>query len=440
MMRKLVLSFWIVAVCVAPASSAGAADAPENWRYERPVPASARAGFVALELDPSVLERSQEDLDDLRILTASGEAKPLAIVTGAGSTMDEPVRGKIILSEKGQTANVYTFETEKASRFNRVRLESPSNFIRKITVEGSVDNQNWNIVRKDILVYQCSSRERYTYLSQYFGRSAYGFGEVSARVWNLSFLVPPSVRYRYVRVTVPHDLDKEPVDISGIHISMEVKIPPQEIVRTAVVVSRTGPNEKKESEVVLDFGAKNLPMERIEIVPEKKNFSRVVRVLESTDAKEWRPVSRGTIYALETAPGNDPEQNLTIDLAGERRSRYFKLVVSDGDNTPLGIRSVSGHALKRYVVWDAESGTGYILKYGHPGAKRPDYDVSRLIAGKKLGDFGRVRLGEEVENTQYVYSSGKAWTDDRPYLIWGAMGLVAAVMILLALGVIKKAG
>src|SRR5262249_39813014 len=134
------LSFFALAMF-----SARAATLPTDWQHEQSfeVPAP---GLVKLSLPVETLDAARPGLEDLRLYDDAGNEVPYLIEHPAPAP-------RIVRNAKSfQTSlnpqnTVVTLETGITNPIDTVALETPANnFIKSVSVEGSVDGRNWRSI------------------------------------------------------------------------------------------------------------------------------------------------------------------------------------------------------------------------------------------------------------------------------------------------------
>jgi len=273
------------------------------------------------------------------------------------------------------------------------------------------------------------------YFEQYTNEvyEGYGFGKYSEEKLSVQF---PEVKYRFVRVAIPHGQDKEPVELKGLEIfSTKYTAGEEDLFRGKII--KIGPGaDPKSIETIIDFGYRNLNMSSIDIVAGRSNYFRRVEIEGSNDLPGWKSAGSGVIFSISV--DEEKEENARIPIAGAG-FRYLKIRIFNGDNKPIDIVTVTAKGLKRFLVIMPESGAQYRLLYGNPAAKAVSYDLGNLIRGKTIDSFGRGTLGNQVRNDKYVlYKEPKPWTEERPYILWIAMMAIILGLILLGFQVVKK--
>lgn len=410
----------------------------KNWEFTKDISIldySKKA--VAIPLDHQVYDSAKEDLSDLRIMDSKNGEWPYAVMVQSGDRREQKFFSTILSNQILPTESIMVVELKVPLKsFNSLAIiPETNNFARKVTVEGSNDNANWEIIRKGMVVYSFAFQTSYKYFEQYTNEiyEGYGFGRYSEE--NLS-MVFPEATFKFVRVRIPHDQDKEPVEIKRIEIFRTVKSGIKEDVFKGNII-RIQPDERSKSEEnIVDFGFKNMPLSRIDIKAEQSNFFRKAEVEGSNDMKEWKNLASGVIFSISV--DEETEQNTRIDL-GNVKFRYIKIKVYNGDNKPIKLASVTGTCLKNFLVIIPEKNTQYRLLYGNPGAKAVNYDLGEVIRGKTTDNFGIGALGNQVHNDSYEpYKERKPWTEDKPYILWLVMGIIILGLIFLGSRVIKK--
>lgn len=417
------------------ALAAGAEAAYENWEFSRAITGGKPGSPLAVPLPGDVHAAARNNLEDLRVVTAESVETPYAVRTQRESKKEIPVPVTPVSRDNGPEATVMTVSLgEEPRAFNRVAIvPEETNFLRAADVEGSSDGTAWETVRKGILVYAFASEAHYSYLARVTGEVYTGYGKMSAAEWNLSMRVPES-RYRFVRVRIPHDLNKEPVGIREVKLAFARESPAKETDYEAKIVSQ-GPGEPKSTEVVLDLGFAHLPVYRVALEVPEKNFYRQLRLFASEDGQEWRPAGTGAIRSVDLEGTEDRQTEVEF---AETEARYLKAVIFNGDNRPVTVARARAFGLTRFLVFIPEAGKTYRLLYGHAGAKAPSYDVAALIGDREPGRFAQGALGPAERKADFKRETGRPWTEERPYLLWAAMGAVALALLFLATRVLQK--
>ncbi|MFA6078515.1 MAG: DUF3999 family protein [Candidatus Omnitrophota bacterium] len=408
------------------------------WEFEKQIlitDYSKKAAAVLL--DKEVYDSAREDLGDLRVLDPKGQEHPYDVIIHGDMPTGQKLALNVISNDIGQTESVITVELKEPLKpFNYLKVVPASNnFARKITVEGSNDNRNWEVIRKGIVVYSFAFQMTHTFFEQYTHESYYGYGFGTYTEENLAMRVPQKV-FKFVRVIVPHDQDKEPVELKSLDIFRTVEAAPEEYSFSATLIKTETDAASKSVESIADLGSKNIPLSRIDIAVDGSNFFRRVEIEGSNDLKKWNKLARDVIFSI--AVDDQVETKTTIKL-GKAKARYIKVKVFNGDNKPISLVSLTGYSLKRYLVIIPEQGVEYKLLYGNRSAKALNYDLGAVIKGKTIESFGKGSLAGQVRNVNYEpYKELLPWTEDKPYILWIAMGAIILGLIYLGSQVVNK--
>ncbi len=392
---------------------------------------------VAIPLDQQVYDSAKDDLRDLRVADSKGGECPYAVIVHNEMNIEQKLPLSVISKQITGTESVVTVELKEPLKpFNSLKvIPASNNFARKVTVEGSNDNKNWEVIRKGIIIYSFAFQMTHTYFEQYTHEvyEGYGFGTYSEE--NLSMQVPQAV-FKFVRVIVPHDQDKEPVELKSLEIFKTVRADAQEdLCRAPVIKTQTNVGSKS-IESIADLGSRNIPLSRLDVAVDGSNFFRRVEIEGSNDMKKWSRLASDVIFSISV---DDQIEQKTMIKLNNTKLRYVKITVFNGDNKPIKLASVTGYYLKRYLVMIPEKGVEYKLLYANPGANAVNYDLGEVVKGKAIDNFGTGSLAGQVRNDKYEpYKEPRPWTEDKPYILWIAMGIIIFGLIFLGSQVINK--
>lgn len=437
MIRKMATAA-VAAIFIFSASLVLGDVAAKNWEFSKAIRIlDGSKKVVAVPLDAQVYNSAKEDLSDLRVLGPKKEECPYATVVRNEVKKEQELASNIVSKEITQTESVIVAELKEPLRpFNGLKvIPESNNFARKITVEGSNDKINWQTIRKGMIIYSFAFQMTYKSLEKYTNEvyEGYGFGRYSEE--NLAFHFPESA-FKFVRVTVPHGQDKEPVELKDLRIFEMVKMDAEEVSYGSSLIKIQPDTASKSVENIFDFKYKNLPLSRIDIETDQSNFFRKVEVEGSNDLETWRSLAGGVIFSISV--DDQTERGTTINIAGAK-CRYLKLKIFNGDNKAIRITSVKGYGLKEYLVIMPEEAAGYELLYGNPAAEAASYDLNAVIRGKAIDSFGKGALGDEVRNDKYEpYKEERPWTEDKPYILWIAMCVIVFGLIFLGFQVVRR--
>ncbi len=431
-----------VAICLLYSGIARADFDIKKWEYYRDVDTKkSQAGEnYRIVADKTVYDGSLPSLGDIRLVTTANEETPYEIFVFRGETENKIVESKIIQNFKSEdNSNILVLDIgEQVQKNNRVSLTiDDRNFGRKVLVEASSDLVNWVTLDKDSYIYDFTFgggkfpqggqiKWQRSVKSEYMVDFSYN---TSSRDTAISY---KENGMRYIKLTIFATEDEQPLAITKAEISSYITIPADQSEYTAEIKDVSFNKEEKKSEVVLDFGAKNLPVYKVNIKSGSKNYYRSVSIYASNDMKEWSYAGQGEIFDYSIKNFNDSRNYIEF---GERQARYFKLVVSDGDNQPIKINSVIGASYNRSVVFPYQAQSTLRLHYGNKSAKTPSYDYSRFVRKIDVRNVEKLAIGPQVKNTLFVPGP---WTEQRPYLLWVALVGIVIILLLLVASMMKK--
>ena len=149
---KGVISFGVLVWLAIP--QVWAVETPlKNWEFSRSIEVKNDAKqATAVELDGKIYDSSRPDLDDLRIMSPQDGEEPYTIRTQREVNKTRKLVSKVLSNETKAQETVLSIDLgEKVENYNEIKLiPKHNNFYRKINMEGSQDNQNWEVIRKGI--------------------------------------------------------------------------------------------------------------------------------------------------------------------------------------------------------------------------------------------------------------------------------------------------
>jgi hypothetical protein len=367
------------------------------WKYVRGIDTGAHAGSVSVSVPPSIYANAQPSLDDLRVVTAAGEAVPFAIVVPPEAAperwLDAP------LQDQGDVRGRYTQAVADVGSERRTHqaldiATSLERFSTSVDVDASDDLRTWRSIRTGAPIYDYRS---------------------DGLASNTIVTFPASTaRYLRVRVASPG----EPFPIDGVRVAqLTGAAAPSN--RYAVALGPPAHAAKAKTTTYALDGIALVPVDRFRLDASTAHFSREVDVERSSDGKDWETVTSREISR--SAPGRDA---LTIDF-DETQGRRWRIVIHDGDDQPLRAVRLDAFGQPRRVAFDAERGASYVLLYGDPSADAPSFDYVKTHDAAALARAPDVRLGGPELNAAFVPHAEpqKPWTERNGWVLWVALGI-----------------
>jgi hypothetical protein len=196
----------------------------------------------------------------------------------------------------------------------------------------------------------------------------------------------------------------------------------REVMDTASPERSEDPKTKA-SILTVDLKQAGVPYDRIRLDSGPSHFYRAAELETSTDGKDWRYATSGTIY--QTA--DESSDGLAF---ATRHDRYLRLRIFNGDDKPIPVKSVVLETTARLVKFRlAGAGTFRVLT-GNPDAKPPAYDFAAVIAREAPQPEVQASLQVPALNPGYHPPPPpvKPWSERYPQVLYGV--LVIAILIM----------
>lgn len=415
---QLIFFTWLAVFGVVLPSSAD--FQPGDWPYRKRIaaPSLTQEQYVTTSVDNEIFDKARFDLGDLRLIEEDGQELPYKLVVEQRE-IKETVYSPNIFNQGFIPRSHSVFYLDLGQRGllqNRLTIETPSvNFRRLVTIEGSDDQRTWYKLKTkgDIFDFSEGYHARYTTLDY------------------------PENGYRYLKITIWGESEM-PLIIAGVKVYSRIAREPKKEVVAATILERNENLQRRATELDLDLGHRGVPTSRVEILTDEKNFRRQVEVATSDDRKTWIPVGSGHIFGYVTPKFTRADPHVSFQEAARR---YLRITIVNYDDRPLQISGVKVYGIPRKLVFKYKPGGQYFLYYGNGDAVSPRYDIEQLLPYLALKHPPVVELGREEGNPRYVKKKvQRPWTEERPYLLWGALGLVVSVLGALSLRLIRQVG
>jgi hypothetical protein len=373
-----------VSVLLAALLAAATGVQPEDFRWERTLE-GARSGHLTFRPDGPMYEHSRRDLSDLRLLDDDGRQVPwrmLPPAPHAGVKEVAPLnagrrgRGFVALLDLGRRRVVR----------NRAELVLADNrqFVGRVVVFGSDD------------------RRRFTRLS-------------STQVWNLrgataassTTLVFPRTDHRFLR------LEGTGVPIPAtVGVFNETAAPRLEPVDADVTVTeRDGATE-----VTIDVGHANMPVDVLRFVTTTRRFDRELAI-ESSNGGRFAAFGEDRILRLGGA------RKLEADLAA--RAARLRVTIDNGDDEPLRNLRVEALTRPRPIVVESGYRPPFRVLYGNRRIGAPEYDFAR-VPRAELRPLAAGMLTAERPNPSFQPPEDtRSFFERNDWLVEAALALVA---------------
>jgi hypothetical protein len=367
-----------------------------------------------------VMDKSREDLADLRLYDARGREIPYAVRIRREVDERREVGVSIYNQAKIGSASEASIDLgENGSKHNEIEIDiAGSNFRRRVDVEGSETGQEWRTLKTGDPIFRFANQNRI------------------AESNRISY---PTSRYRFLRVRIfPDELtDKEVPVISGVKVMMVVREQGERTTwATALPSYQLQRNQGAPASAwTIDLGGR-LPLDRLLLEVEEASFSRQFQLEAIDDPQNIRLLTSGEL----TRRVGEPQQPIAIALDGEVYARKVRLVVTDYSNQTLSISGFKAQAAARELTFELKDPDGQPLRlyFGNAKATAPHYDFEKELSAKlALGLPPPVRSGvsSSVVNNPDYKPEPLPLTERLPWLIYLVLAAssVALALILISL-------
>jgi Protein of unknown function (DUF3999) len=346
-----------------------------EWQLRQSIEVPAAPGLVKVALPPATLDALRPALEDLRLADSTGNEVPFLVERPA----PEPAPVHAARSFKPVlrgAATVLDIETGTDVPINAVTLETPEReFIKAVRIEGSQDGQRFTAIADGIPIFRQGAAS-----------------ELTVRF--------PSGIWTWLRLTLD-DQRSPPAAFTGARLhAADAVVAPAE---PAAVTVKSREEVDTDTRLVLDLGAANLTLARIEIETPEALFQREIEVrvpeLVGEEIREAE-MARGFIYALDA--GNLTQvRKTTLPLDRQARSRELILVIRNFDSPPLAIPAVRASRRPVFLLFQARQAGPHVVYAGNSQCPAPRYDLSGLAAQLKNAQTATLAPSLMVPNAEY---------------------------------------
>lgn len=394
-------------------------------------PTPEKPGMYQLTVPLQVMDKSREDLADLRLYDANGAEIPYALLIRREVDDRKEVGGTLFnRANVGSTASEVSVDLGEApGEHNEVEIKtSGTNFRRRVSIEGSDSGTEWKLLQAGAVIFNMESRGRIVHSD----RVSY-----------------PTSRYRLLRVRVFADelSDKAPpvvisvsavrsVSAKGELTTWHVSLPGYQLVRHQGVPT---------SVWNIDLGAR-VPCDRLILDIQDPSFSRPYQIEASDDSQDLRVVASGEL----TRPTGKEIEPLVIPFNREEQVRKLRLLINDFSNQPLTVSAIQAGAPARQLIFELKVAPARPLRlyFSNPKATAPRYDFEKELEAKLFAHQTEPATIENVVSVAAVSNNPDyepepvALTERVPWLIYLVLALsslvLAIVLLRLARSTVRK--
>jgi hypothetical protein len=401
-----------------------AADLPgawRSWRYTRAIEEASGGALNYLTLDRWVFSHSENRLADLRVIDDEGKEIPYAVRSQI-TRPPEPVKLSSAVRENSFVPKEFTQVVvdlgAKTGFHNNLKVRTPeTDFINWVEVAASDDAHVWRIVnaRAPISRFRKESLE---------GNQTVRYSENNAR---------------YLRVRIQEA--QHPFQVTDIEVFSSPVANNEATAENGISLANSlAPDANGGSESLtrwtVDLGSGNIPISKFTFEASQSEFYRAVRILTSSDGKEWQFAGGGEIHRY--VFNGVSQESLEVSCYENGGPRYWRAEVLNANDAPLSSVRLYVLMAKRFVLFHGTAGRAYRMLYGNSRATAPDYDLVRTLQIPGVEAMGRASLGAEEVTSNYVDPS--PFTERHPNLLWAALGLAVVLLGYAAVRALRAPG
>jgi hypothetical protein len=442
-MKRALTAFLVLVASVVPCAAQDAAALRFSKGIE--TPRLKQEEIVAATLDPEVYSAAANDFADLRVLDSSGARVPYVIdkvMTGSSTSVrtTAPARDLSLRELPGGGLEIEAARDPKLPPIEGISLITPlTNYQQRVQVQGSSDGKKWEPLVADALIFDYS---RYLDVRNHdialpanrSSRFRIQIRDVTAQQESELLELTRKLREgKETERTERLSIERRPFRIDRIgfwyHVSQENRKEDRKTEYPVVDFHVEQSQDKRQT--LIEVQTRREPLTGLILQSASRNFSRSAAVqipLTRGIRTDWREIGSATIAQIDFRDLH--RQELTIHFP-EQRAETYRIVIDDGDSSPLKISAVGGYGNIYRVVFLASPDGGYRLDYGSEAASAPSYDVAaiREALGRRY-EPASVRLGDQVERPITAappVSRVRGWLNN-PVLLGVVIGVLVIVL------------
>ncbi len=409
------------------------AASPQDYKWTAPVKAGTTTSETArLPLSATVIVKVRAGFPDLRLYDGQGKETPYVIYEDITPAVPEKTLS-LAVKEFVETDTADQFVVDKFQRSEKIDsievVTSNRDFRKTVLVEGSTDRQSWTSLTEDA-IFDYSSR-------------------VNLRKTTLPLT---ATDFQFLRITISKDTPA-PKETDAVHLQYRDLVfsangsqsapfrvdgftahsggRKQDLCITdGVTIYDPTATQDEQGNTFITLGELHLPVSSISLTVAETYFSRPVEVQISDTGKEdtYRTFFHGVIHRIPGAA----KAGLELDV-DTQQAPLIRLLVRNGDNPPLTIRSARLIWNRRVLYFHPRPEETYSLYFGNKDVTSPSYETAQLISNDALAlrVLPEWTIGPVQNNAAFSPAWGKAEREE--FQSWILNTLV--VLLLVGLGV-----
>ena len=344
------------------ASAPGSAAAESRFRVRPSGPGPQR-----LDLPPEFLSASARgDLADLRLVDPAGREVPYLVIAPPEKPTPWAAAVRIRPIPSTRTESGAELDLAAVREVSGLALTFPSGgYVKKVRVEGSADRQRWVALLAEDTIYDlpidadaCGGAACPGGLSR---------GELRFEAASLRFLRVVLDDRRSPRLRLP----------SAAKARLSGGPPPVGPDVPLAIASRDG--EPGVSRFALGIPGSHLPIRAVLLEVDAPRLARRAHVMEARlSGGRLVPVELGSAPLVRVERGGVTVSRLRVPVDAPEETE-LELVVEDGDNPPLALRSARAELSPLpWIFFESPDGATLEARLGDPSRSAPRYDLEAL--------------------------------------------------------------
>ncbi|RYZ54964.1 MAG: DUF3999 family protein [Sphingobacteriales bacterium] len=382
----------------------------QEFRYKAVIGEVPRDGFYRIEAGTDIRARAATDLRDLRIRSSQGKVFPYLVMHPDAALPTDSFHTLPVISRSVDSVQntIVIVENTTGQGVERLSVASGNTTVsRRCHISGSNDLQSWFSISED-LPYPAGAS------------STSDFYQVDLRF--------PLIRYRYLKVLITKGRG-EAVDIKRVGTVRTGSERADGLVSNpqASFIRRDSSNGKSYIFVrqtaaypvdVIKIGVGGIPV-----------FRRSAEILGPVDSVSGRSLLSSFVLSSDIAVKEGADLLISVPMTGAFKVTTFCVVIDNGDNLPLEIKTVATFSKPLSLFTWLSAGTTYELWFGNDTLRTPNYDLE-FFRNRVKGDEPILSYGEITGAAEPKISTAMKQKTKNPWVLWSvilaSLGLLSA--------------
>lgn len=453
---KNIIVMAVVALVVAASTANGSIEVSQfPWcKALQPPTNTANKNVAVFPLDDEIFAATDGNYVNMRIFDQNNVEIPFQVRT---QTTD-----KSVARERGLSLKIGPFQIKPDNRIEIVFEKKASepipsavefsthyrNYEKQITVSGSNDRKQWQILAQDQPIYDYSRfidirNNRIEITPRQYAYYKVEVSNISeVRQSPLTQIIRETRGSMALKEVEKSAFTKEDFRIDRISFleKKQVMVKGKKVITDYNVERLNVVQDQKEKTTILTFSTARQPLTALTVLAQDSNFSRPITIeaTDATDAKSgWQTLLRSRISRIDI--GRFHKDASTMGLGAPRRFRHYKITVQNLDNPPLNITGVTAKGEVHEVIFFRKPGEMYQLYYGGKNTPEPRYDIGSVLRKVGIMDADIFKAGAGEANPSYGMGR-KSYSINTKLLLVISIIVVVIVLALVIAATSRKMG